>query len=336
MRKTLKKYFIPHAENNYHPHILHTKRAVFYSLVFLLTKVVVVVFVILLPTEVFVLPDVLAEEQRQIVVLTNEARADKGLPALTVVAKLNTSAQYKADDMSSKEYFAHAENNKTVATWLRSVGYEYETAGENLAVGYSTAQDIVNAWKNSPTHYANLIDSDFINFGVGLSGGVFNGQPTVFIAQHFASPLSIVATIKKPIKVAIKPKVEKIVNNPIEIKTETKPEIREVIAEEVEVVNSTSTTSSVLAAKIENITPVAGPVMNLKAPTPIDKYIQAKSVLSPVTNIFEVSKNIYLGAIIFFALALLLKIFIEIRKQHPHVIFQTSGLIALLVILWRF
>lgn len=331
MRRTLKKYFIPHHENNYHPHILHAKRAVFYGSVFLLAKVMLVAFVILLPTEVFVLPDVLAEEQRQIVALTNETRIENGLPVLTVVEKLNTSAQYKANDMAEKEYFAHTENNKTVTSWLKLSGYEYETAGENLAVGFSTAQDIVDAWKKSPTHYANLVDTDFMNLGVGLTGGIYNGQPTVFIAQHLASPISVNEVVKKPAKVAVKPKVKE---NPE--KTVDKPaDVAPIVTETDSVLPSTAAVS-VLSAKVENIPPTAAPVMNIKAPTPIEKYIQAKSVLSPITNIFKVSKNIYFVAICFFVLALLLNIIIEIRKQHPHVILQTSGLIALLVVLWIF
>ena len=326
MRKTFKKYFIPHEENNYHPHFLHTKRTVFYGLVFSLVKVVMVTFVILLPTEVFVLPDVLAEEQRQIVKLTNEVRIDRGLPVLVVATKLETSSQNKANDMAEKEYFAHTQGNQTVSAWLKSVGYKYETAGENLAVGYSTAEDIVNAWKNSPSHYANLIDTDFIELGVGLAGGVYNNQPTVFIAQHLASPLSFEESTKDPVSVVAEVKNEKIV---VEKPTET-----EVITTEISETSDTST--SVLSTKVENVSPTANPVMNLEAPTPIDKYIQSKSVLSPITSIFKVSKNIYLGAICFFIFALLLSVFYEIHKKHPHVIFQTSGLIALLIVLWRF
>lgn len=318
MRNTLKKYFIPHRENNFHPHILHTKRAIFYSLIFLLAKFILVAFVVFLPTEVFVLPDVLAEEQQQIITLTNKLRVNKGLPALVVVKKLNNSAQYKADDMSANAYFAHSKNNKTVTTWLEAAGYEYETAGENLAVGYSTAQDIVDAWKNSPTHYSNLIDKDFKDFGVGLAGGVYEGQPTVFISQHLASPLFVVGSVKEPTKIIPKVQNDKKILN------------------KVQKVKVGSATSSVLSAKIQNVVPNVLPVVNLNASTPIDKYIQAKSVLSPITNIFAISRNIYLAGIIFFVFVLLLNIIIEFRKQHPHVIAQTSGLIMLLVAFWKF
>jgi len=58
IRRVLKNYFIPHVKNGYHPHILHTKRTIFYSLFFLLTKMMVVLFVVLLPLETFSLPEV--------------------------------------------------------------------------------------------------------------------------------------------------------------------------------------------------------------------------------------------------------------------------------------
>ncbi|MFA7662976.1 MAG: CAP domain-containing protein [Patescibacteria group bacterium] len=329
MNKTFKKYFIPHLENDYQPHFLHTKRVVFYGLFFLMVKVILMAFVLFLPNEAFVLPDVLAEEQRQIVALTNKARVEKGLPALKIVTKLNASAQLKADDMSTKEYFAHTENNQNVVTWLKLAGYDYRAAGENLAVGFSTAEDIVNAWKNSPTHYANLIDTDFIDLGVGVAGGMYNNQPTVFIAQHLASPLLIKQETKLSEKVVVVPKVKN--------KQITKSQVRES--------TKVNEKSSVLADKIE-IVPVddevmtvpvtAAPVIDLEATTPVDKYMKAKSVLSPITSIFKISNNIYFFAICLFILALLLNVFVEIRKQHPHVIFQTSGVIVLLLILWRF
>mgnify|MGYP000072351058 CR=1 FL=1 len=320
MKQLFKKYFIPHKENNFHPHILHTKRAVFYSLVFLLTKVIMVVFVIMLPMGAFVLPDVLAEEQRQIVELTNKARAEKNLPPLTISTKLDISAQNKADDMAIGQYFAHTKDQKSLATWLRGANYSYEFAGENLAVGFSTAQGIVQAWKNSPTHYANLVDTDFKELGVGLSGGVYNGKATVFIAQHLATPL--VPAVTTPAKVSLrKSSTTQVPENKIPATVAAEP---------------AKSTATVLSDKIESAQENELPVMSVDEPTPVDKYIQAKSVLWPLTNIFAVSQNIYFAAMVFFAVVLLLSIIINIRKQRYHIIAQTSGLIALLFIFWKF
>lgn len=356
MRNILKKYFIPNDGNNYHPHILHAKRTFFYGAIFSLAKIILVAFVCLLPAEVFVMPDVLAEEGRQIIALTNEIREERGLPILKVEEKLNTSAQLKSDDMAIKEYFAHSESNQTVTTWLKSAGYKYSTAGENLAVGYSSALDIVTAWKNSGTHYANLIDTDFTDLGVGLSGGVFDGQPTVYIAQHLASPLAVVVdpivpasvVVSEPVVIKLEEEIKnKIVDKIPEPSVGMVPELVTEFSNEKEKTNEISENvpeqivelapeSLVLAEKVDNVRPTVEPVVNLTAPTPMQKYVHAKSVLSPITSIFDVSRNIYLVAILFFAVALLLNIFVEIRKQHPHAIFHTSCLIALLIVFWKF
>lgn len=323
MKKVLKKYFIPHRENNFHPHMLHAKRAIFYGLVFLFMKAIIIAFVILLPTGVFVLPDVLAEEQRQIVALTNVARREKGLPALAVSSKLDLSSQYKADDMAQKNYFAHVREEKSLASWLKDANYKYQVAGENLAVGFSSAEEIVKAWKNSPTHYANLIDPEFKDLGVGLSGGIYNGRATIFVAQHLGAQVAVAKVETQPKKVVAKK------SSSVEVKIETPSPAS------VEVAKASS---SVLAGKIDNVQEAEPPVMSTNQQTPIDRYMQAKRVLLPITSIFAVSQNIYLSAIFFFSFILLLNIVIVVAagKKRHHVVAQTSGLIALLLIFWKF
>ncbi len=328
MKKTFKKYFISHKDNNYHAHLLHTKRAVFYSLVFLLTKGILAAFVLFLPVGVFVLPDVLAEEQKQILLLTNQLRADKKVSTLAIADKLNLSAQNKAEDMAAKNYFAHSSGGKSLADWLREAEYNYEVAGENLAVGFSSAEDIVAAWQKSPTHYRNLIDTDFTDIGIGLAGGVYKDQPTVFITQHFAAPAAM-AKVEAP-----KPAVKK--SSAVQVKEVQVGAIASTPTVAVSITSTAETTTSVLAGKIKNSETEAAPIIGANQSTPMDKYMQAKNVLSPVTNIFKVSQNIYFGAMIFFASVLLLNLFIHIRKHDFHIIAQTGGLIALLFIFWKF
>ncbi len=319
MKKILKKYFISHKGNKHHAHLLHAKRAVFYSLVFLLTKIIMVLFVVLLPVGVFVLPDVLAEEQRQIMELTNRTRQEKNIFTLASAAKLDVSAQHKADDMAVNQYFAHSNNNKSLANWLQEAGYQYQVAGENLAVGFSSAEDIVRAWKNSPSHYANLIDPDFKEIGIGLAGGVYKNQPTVFIVQHFGTPVALAKVEAEPKKVVAKK------SSTATVKTEAPASL-----------DSKSVDTAVLAGKIKNDSETVVPVIDTKAPTPIAKYMQAKKVLWPLTNIFTISQNIYLAAMLFFAFVLGLNIATHLKQKKYHVIGQTLGLISLLFIFWKF
>jgi hypothetical protein len=74
MRQTLKTYFIPHEHNNYHPHVLHTKRAVLYGGVGIVSKALVVLSVTAVPLGAFIAPDLLRVQEQNIVRLKNDLR----------------------------------------------------------------------------------------------------------------------------------------------------------------------------------------------------------------------------------------------------------------------
>ncbi len=203
MKRHLKKYFIPHAGNNYHPHILHPKRALLYSGVLFASKVILVATIIALPLPVFVMPDVLAIQQERLVELVNNMRRQEGRSPLTAAAKLNYSSGLRATDMADHSYFSHTSpNGQVLANFLGQAGYAYQTAGENLAMGFGDAETLFNAWVKSPSHYANLIDNDYADTGVGLASGMYNGAPTVYVAEHFGTAKLVAAALQKstPVK----------------------------------------------------------------------------------------------------------------------------------------
>ena len=415
MKRVLKKYFIPHADNNYHPHILHTKRAIFYGAVFLILKLIVVLFVLALPARVFVLDDVLANEQKKIIALTNELREQKGLKPLIEVAKLDLSAQNKADDMAKYSYFSHtSKEQKTVSDLVRGSGYSYSVVGENLAMGFSGAGDLMNAWIKSPTHYANLVDTDFLEFGAGLESGEYDGIDTVYVAEHFAAPRvvekvsakTVPVTQVKTTKINVVPAVENTVSAkevplspPAVVLAEKEIVAPSVVKEEVffnsvnshvywledngktnlyvraEIFGEVKSGAVVVGGHTIQLARTEGnrfdgkltvdepadnffrviisPVIkiigkdgkltesliswyNVKvaSPSPWQIYFHAKNTLDPITNIFSVSRIVYLAIIIFFTLVLVLNIFIEIKKQHYHIILQTTGLLGLLFALY--
>lgn len=193
MRAHLKHFFIPHEGNDYHPHILHTKRALFYSAFFLALKGIVFLFATLLPSVVFVMPDVLAGEENKLLTLTNNLRIQHGVATLSPVVPLHVSSDYKASEMVDLHYFSHTSpNGYGLGHFLSSAGYRYETAGENLAMGFSSAEEIFSSWVKSPTHYANLIDPDYKEFGVAMESGLYQDLATVYVAQHFGTPKVVV------------------------------------------------------------------------------------------------------------------------------------------------
>ncbi|EZP77917.1 hypothetical protein H839_04244 [Parageobacillus genomosp. 1] len=110
--------------------------------------------------------------ENEVVRLTNEQRAKYGLPPLKIDWQLARVARYKSADMRDKNYFQH--NSPTYGspfTMMRNFGIQYRTAGENIAAGQRTPQEVVNAWMNSPGHRANILNKNFTHIGVGYAKG---------------------------------------------------------------------------------------------------------------------------------------------------------------------
>lgn len=96
----------------------------------------------------------------------NHERALKGLAPLKENAKLDASACAKSDDMIKHNYYAHDSPDGVAWTsFLDKVGYDYQTAGENLVVGASSNADAISRWVQSPPHYENML-GDYEDIGV--------------------------------------------------------------------------------------------------------------------------------------------------------------------------
>jgi uncharacterized YkwD family protein/spore coat assembly protein SafA len=116
--------------------------------------------------------DSVKQIENEVVRLTNEQRAKYGLPPLKIDWQLARVARYKSADMRDKNYFQH--NSPTYGspfTMMKNFGIQYRTAGENIAAGQQTPQEVVNAWMNSPGHRANILNRNFTHIGVGYAKG---------------------------------------------------------------------------------------------------------------------------------------------------------------------
>lgn len=123
--------------------------------------------------------------------LTNDQRTAQGDHPLTVNALLTEAAQLKANDMAAKGYFAHVAPDGTEPWhWFNTVGYDYEYAGENLAIDFDDSQQLVSAWMNSPAHRENILKPEYTEIGVGMATGTYQGKETLFVVQFFAKPVS--------------------------------------------------------------------------------------------------------------------------------------------------
>jgi hypothetical protein len=121
--------------------------------------------------------------------LTNSDRLSRNIPPLSVNPLLQKAAQMKANDMATRGYFAHkTPEGRDPWYWFEEVGYLYERAGENLAVDFGESWAVKNAWMNSPTHRANILNNRFTEIGIATQEGFYNGRRTVFVVQMFGTP----------------------------------------------------------------------------------------------------------------------------------------------------
>jgi uncharacterized protein YkwD len=117
--------------------------------------------------------------------LVNADRARMGLAALDLNPTLNLAAFAHAEDMISHHYFAHTSpQGLNPWDWIKSEGYNYAYAGENLGLGYSDAKSLENSWMNSATHRANILSPNYRDMGVA----VIKSNDSTLVVQMFGSP----------------------------------------------------------------------------------------------------------------------------------------------------
>ncbi len=103
----------------------------------------------------------------EVIDLVNEEREKEGLDPLKTTDKLSESAQIRAEEL--KEKYSHDRPDGTECfTVLDDVGIgRYYAAGENIALGQKTPEQVVNAWMNSEGHRKNIMNRQFEEIGVG-------------------------------------------------------------------------------------------------------------------------------------------------------------------------
>ena len=126
--------------------------------------------------------------KEKIVELTNANREEKGLAELVGNEKLEQAAAEKADDMIVNDYFSHTSpKGITPWHWFEKEKYDYNYAGENLAMDFVSAEKMNEAWMASPTHRANILNEKYKEIGVAAKEGNISGHRTTVVVQMFGS-----------------------------------------------------------------------------------------------------------------------------------------------------
>jgi uncharacterized protein YkwD len=122
--------------------------------------------------------------QTQVVSLSNKERVKAGCSGLRVNADLLWAARGHSKYMAATGTFSHTGAAKsTFIARAKAAGYT-AARSENIAWGYRTAAEVVNAWMKSPGHRRNLLDCGAKTFAVGV---VYSANGTPYYTQDFGS-----------------------------------------------------------------------------------------------------------------------------------------------------
>lgn len=118
----------------------------------------------------------------QVLKLVNQERAKAGLSALTTNSTLSAAANKRAKETSQS--FSHTRPDGTsFSTVLKEYNIAYRAAGENIAYGQKTPQEVVTGWMNSPGHRANILNSNYGKLGIG----VYKSNGVIYWSQLFTN-----------------------------------------------------------------------------------------------------------------------------------------------------
>lgn len=117
-------------------------------------------------------------EATAILELVNKERSKNGLNPLTLSQELTNVATIKAKDMRDNNYFSHTSPTYgSPFDMLQHFGIHYSYAGENIASGQKTPEQVMTDWLNSSGHRANILNKNYTQLGVGyVEGGNYGNE----------------------------------------------------------------------------------------------------------------------------------------------------------------
>lgn len=305
-----KVLFVPCRENNFRPRFLMSDFLLYWILVLLVFKLFLVYFIFCFPKTVF-FADI---TKTALVSLTNEERQSLNLPILTENPKLSQAALQKAQDMLNYDYFSHySPTGVTPWYWFKKEGYSYQSAGENLAIGFLDSEEVVRAWNNSPSHRANLLNPNFQETGIAVAKGEFQGSETTVVVQLFGKPLAKAGPETKET-------TEEKITSPPPVSGKTEPAEKEILPEEPKEMTA-------------GVKEGGGEILSSQPESEEEAPGFASNFLKFITlNYSELLQKILFFSLFLITFALILNIFVEVRIQDRKLIFKTIILVILLIL----
>lgn len=118
----------------------------------------------------------------RVVELVNAERAKVGCSPVQLNSTLSKAAQDHSADMAAHNTMSHTgSDGSDPGSRITAAGYQWSAYGENVAYGYSTPEQVMAGWMDSPGHRENILNCSFKEIGVGLA------QPGSYWTQDFGT-----------------------------------------------------------------------------------------------------------------------------------------------------
>ena len=197
VHKRVRLAAVPHRANQYRPHAIRR-----YGIVAILVAIIALQALYNGVSHGNVLGVEAQITASGLLAATNQARIDQHEKPLTINPELNKAAELKVKNMFNMQYWAHdAPDGTTPWHWFSVAGYNYQSAGENLAKNFTTDSSAVAAWMASPSHRANILNTSYQDVGFAVMDSTLGGQPTTLIVALYGSPETAVqgATVSRDV-----------------------------------------------------------------------------------------------------------------------------------------
>ncbi|HEV2063186.1 MAG TPA: CAP domain-containing protein [Thermoanaerobaculia bacterium] len=127
--------------------------------------------------------------REQMLARVNRERTSRAIAPLRRHPRLDEAAQAHADDMFARRYYSHdTPEGRTAIDREQAKGYRAKYAGENIARGQYSIDEVMDGWMQSKTHRDHLLSPTFNDVGFGLAFGKNPGGYEILWVQNFGRP----------------------------------------------------------------------------------------------------------------------------------------------------
>jgi len=332
-KKTLtcaKHIFVPHEGNGHKPHAVRHRSLGTYAAILVLVKFLVLSIYLTFPSNDL---SAMAITPDSILTITNQARVALNLQAFKWNDKLASAAAAKAQDMLDKQYFSHiSPAGVTPWYWIKKFGYVYKYSAENLAVHYTSAENVQNAWLASPAHKQNIINPKFTDIGIGVAIGNFENSPSIFVVQMFGKPLndgqtptttSALTAVTSKVSIATAAQAKRTI-----ALTTTSENKAKVLGAESEIPDQNVQTDKATSSTLATSTTQVGTMQQIFG---LADKAQSELIFNRFSadDFNRVAHAVYLFFFLFVVVALTINIVIKFHIQHADIICHALVIICL-------